>query len=91
MRYLGNINFRLSIINLLKKNLKELKTQLELKCIKKLKQTKETLKKPEAAKEKISGLKEKIQKSETRLEQLKRIKTSEIKLASIIILCLHLG
>jgi hypothetical protein len=43
MKYKGNINYRINILLILKKNLKEIRNQMQQHCIKKLKKAEEQL------------------------------------------------
>lgn len=86
MKYLGNMNFRISILSRLRTQLKTIRNQLQQKCIKKIKNSKQKLKDPETGIHKLDKLREQIVKSEGRLEDLKKVKADHCKLASVIIL-----
>lgn len=90
MKYLGTTNYRLSILLKLKATLKDTKSELKQKTIKQVKKLRELLTNPDSPLPKKQQLTSQIQKAELKLEQLKEVKAEEIKLASVLILCLEL-
>lgn len=60
-------------------------------CIKKLKKAEEQLADSEELEKNEEELKIQVQKLEHRLEELKKVKSEELKLTAVIVLCLFLG